>query len=88
MSCVLQGWQNTGKNPVDRDQWKKDHYASEISAFHLALPTAVWRRMKSTIVPMMVTEEARDGRTKETYCGYLWVWQMFLLPFVQDKMMF
>ena len=70
MSCVLQGWQNTGKNPVDRDQWKKDHYASEISAFHLALPTAVWRRMKSTIVPMVATMEAGDGSAKEPYRGY------------------
>ena len=56
-----------GQRPYGQGPLEKDHYATEIGAFRLALPTEVWRRMKLAIVPMMAMMEAGDGSTKETY---------------------
>ena len=74
--CILKGWQDVGKEPDDRDHWKAENYAQEISAFRLALPTDVWRMVKSSLVPMMAS--TGESPTKETYRGYPWVWQTYL----------
>ena len=74
--CILQGWRDAVKEPDDRDHWKAENYAPEISAFRLALPTDVWRIVKSSLFPMMAT--TGESSTKETYRGYPWVWQTFL----------
>ena len=51
----------------------------KISTFHLALPVDVWQIVKSSIVPIMATTDETDGRSKQTYSGFPWVWHTFLL---------
>ena len=75
--CVLQGWRDVAKELSDRDHWKDDKYAEELSAFRLALHMEVWQMVKSTLVPNMAS--VKNDTTKETFKGYPWVWQTFLL---------
>ena len=75
--CILQGWRDVEKAPDDREHWKEANHAQEISAFRLALPPDVWRTVKSSVMPMMA--DTADETTTETFRGFPWVWQTFLL---------
>ena len=63
--CTLQGWRDTSKDASDNSHWKPEHYASEISAFRLALPIKVWKMVKSSLVPKMSNDEVKQP----------WQWQ-------------
>ena len=55
----------------------------EISAFRLAFPVEIRQTVKSTIVPSMPT--VIDGSMKETFKGYPWVRQTFLLGHCSEQ---
>ena len=75
--CILQDWRDTEKAYTDRAHWKTAHYASEISAFRLALPLDVLKMVKSTIVPTMSVMGGEENT--ESFIGNPWVWQNKLL---------
>ena len=63
--CTLQGWRDTSKDITNNQHWKAYHYASEISAFCLALPTMVWGMVKTSLVLKMTAVEVKQP----------WEWQ-------------